>query len=101
MKGYKEELREFINYVFKIYGKDSRIGEFKSIFTTHEAKRLAYNKYIKERAKTLRISEKTANLCNKLVNCELIKARVVEGYSKAYILKLKIAKLELKGVLKK
>lgn len=97
MKGYKEQLRDFINYIFRIYGKDSRVVEFKSIFATQEAKRLARNKSIERHKKSLVISEKTADLCKGLVECELGKSKILGGYTKDYVFDLENAKLELNG----
>lgn len=97
MKGYKEQLKNFINYIFKTYGKDERVIAFKPIYSNQEEKRVARNKYIEEHKKTLAISEKTANLCSDLVDCEIAKAKITGGYTKAYVFDLNNAKLELSG----
>ena len=97
MKGYKEQLNNFINYIFRTYNKDNTVNEFKAIFAIQEAKRVAYRQSIKPTTKTLTISEKTADLCHDLVSLEIKKGEMLGGYTQEYMNDLKIAELELNG----
>lgn len=97
MKGYKEQLNNFINYIFRTYNKDNTVNEFKAIFAIQEAKRTARKQSIKKDKKMLVISEKTADLCGGLINIEITKGKMLGGYTKEYMNDLENAKLELVG----
>lgn len=97
MKGYKEQLNNFINYIFSTYKGDDKVCEFKSIFAKQEAKRTARKQSIKKDKKMLVISEKTADLCSGLIDIEITKGKMLGGYTKEYMNDLENAKLELVG----
>ena len=96
-KGYKEQLNNFINYILMTYKADNKVIEFSQIFSKQQKKRELHRQVVEKKTNTRVISEKTADLCVGLVDCELAKGKSIGCYTKDYIADLENAKLELGG----
>lgn len=79
MKGYKNNLKEFIDYIFRAYGNDDAVAKFRDVYEKREQARV---KEAERRAKTDRksitISMDTADLCKAMINGELTKFRELQ-----------------------
>lgn len=73
MKGYRENLKKFIEYVFSKYKKDNEVQNFQSVYFVQEKRRqrrAEKGRVQSGEPKSVRIGSDTAKLCRKLVLLE-------------------------------
>lgn len=97
MKGYKDNLREFIDYVLKKYSKDCKVQQFKEVYEKQEYKREQTRAKLESGEKTryIRISLETADVCKKLVESEVQRDKILNVYDRIFKTKLLDAHREL------
>lgn len=94
MKGYRKELRKFIEYVLSKYGKDEEVKSFRATYETHKAE-LERKRETKAVATTTKISLETAKLCRDLIIFELTKQSIMNYANIEYLTRLQKANAEL------
>ena len=103
MKGYSKNLKNFMDYVFKKYKKDTTIQQFKAVY---EEKQIENEKNRERRKELLKIKVQNhkvviscdvANLCISLVNYEVDKSKHLNCYTGEYLDLLGTAIIELYG----
>lgn len=98
---YSKSLKEFIDYVFETYQGDECVSGFKAVYEERQrvlTERKAKREDVKKEQKAVAISQPTASVCNELITAEIERAKIVKGFSKNFLTRLKKAKSELDGL---
>lgn len=98
MKGYNKKLKKFIEYVFDKYSTDQSVSEFKDVYLSREREkeeRKQLRNVVQSMNRTIRITKTTAELCAKLVRCEIDKNEMLGNCNNDFAERLYIADAEL------
>lgn len=101
-KSYTKSLKEFIEYIFNKYKKDKNVNTFQEIYLSREQQK-AQKRELKQLTniitKSVKITNKTARLCSKLIKSELVKNELLKHLSEDFIDELEFAKSDLSEAL--